>query len=75
MCGDGRRDTVELDQHDPLGKARFLSSCDIAKSTLANAGVAAVVQPGGSVKDEVVTAAADEAGIAMVTTGERHFRH
>jgi phosphoribosylaminoimidazolecarboxamide formyltransferase/IMP cyclohydrolase len=42
---------------------------------LANAGVAAVVQPGGSIRDGEVTAAADEAGIAMVTTGERHFRH
>ncbi len=42
---------------------------------LAQAGVAAVVQPGGSVGDAAVIAAADEAGIAMVTTGERHFRH
>jgi phosphoribosylaminoimidazolecarboxamide formyltransferase/IMP cyclohydrolase len=42
---------------------------------LADAGVTAVVQPGGSVKDEVVIAAADEAGLAMVVTGERHFRH
>jgi len=42
---------------------------------LARAGVAAVVQPGGSVRDGEVIAAADAAGIAMVTTGERHFRH
>jgi phosphoribosylaminoimidazolecarboxamide formyltransferase/IMP cyclohydrolase len=42
---------------------------------LAEAGVTAVVQPGGSVKDDVVIAAADEAGLAMVVTGERHFRH
>jgi phosphoribosylaminoimidazolecarboxamide formyltransferase/IMP cyclohydrolase len=42
---------------------------------LADAGVTAVVQPGGSVKDEKVIAAADEAGLAMVMTGERHFRH
>jgi phosphoribosylaminoimidazolecarboxamide formyltransferase/IMP cyclohydrolase len=42
---------------------------------LADAGVTAVVQPGGSVKDDVVIAAADEAGVAMVVTGERHFRH
>jgi phosphoribosylaminoimidazolecarboxamide formyltransferase / IMP cyclohydrolase len=43
---------------------------------LADAGVTAVVQPGGSIKDEVVIAAADEAGIAMVMAGgERHFRH
>jgi len=43
---------------------------------LADAGVTVVVQPGGSIKDEVVIAAADEAGIAMVMAGgERHFRH
>lgn len=42
---------------------------------LAQAGVAAVVQPGGSVRDGEVTAAADAAGIAMVHTSERHFRH
>ena len=42
---------------------------------LADAGVTAVVQPGGSVKDDQVIAAADGAGLAMVLTGERHFRH
>jgi phosphoribosylaminoimidazolecarboxamide formyltransferase/IMP cyclohydrolase len=42
---------------------------------LAKAGVVAVVQPGGSVRDREVVAAADAAGMAMVTTGERHFRH
>ncbi len=39
------------------------------------AGVTAVIQPGGSVRDDEVIAAADEHGIAMVFTGERHFRH
>ena len=39
------------------------------------AGVTAVVQPGGSVRDAEVIAAADEAGITMVFTGRRHFRH
>ncbi len=39
------------------------------------AGITAVVQPGGSVRDEEVVAAANEAGIAMVLTGRRHFRH
>jgi phosphoribosylaminoimidazolecarboxamide formyltransferase / IMP cyclohydrolase len=39
------------------------------------AGVTAVIQPGGSVRDEVVIAAADRAGVAMVFTGTRHFRH
>lgn len=42
---------------------------------VADAGVAAVAQPGGSVRDEEVIAAADERGIAMMFTGERHFRH
>ena len=42
---------------------------------LINAGVTAVVQPGGSVRDDDVTAVADAAGITMVHTGERHFRH
>ena len=41
----------------------------------ADAGVRAVVQPGGSVRDEEVIAAADRAGIAMLLTGQRHFRH
>jgi phosphoribosylaminoimidazolecarboxamide formyltransferase/IMP cyclohydrolase len=39
------------------------------------AGVTAVIQPGGSVRDKEVIAAADDAGIAMVFTGIRHFRH
>lgn len=41
----------------------------------AKAGVAAVIQPGGSIRDDEVIAAADEAGMAMVFTGMRHFRH
>jgi phosphoribosylaminoimidazolecarboxamide formyltransferase/IMP cyclohydrolase len=39
------------------------------------AGATAVIQPGGSVRDKEVIAAADAAGIAMVFTGMRHFRH
>ncbi len=41
----------------------------------AAAGVSAIVQPGGSVRDEEVVAAADEHGMAMLLTGRRHFRH
>ena len=41
----------------------------------AEAGVTSVIQPGGSVRDEEVLAAADELGMAMVFTGRRHFRH
>ena len=40
-----------------------------------DAGAAAVIQPGGSVRDDEVIAAADERGVAMVFTGVRHFRH
>ena len=41
----------------------------------AQAGVTAVIQPGGSIRDDDVIAAADEAGLAMVVTGMRHFKH
>ena len=41
----------------------------------AEAGATAIIQPGGSVRDDEVIAAADEAGLAMVFTGMRHFRH
>jgi phosphoribosylaminoimidazolecarboxamide formyltransferase/IMP cyclohydrolase len=41
----------------------------------AEAGATAVIQPGGSMRDDLVIAAADEAGLAMVLTGTRHFRH
>ena len=49
----------------------FRDSIDAA----AEAGICAVVQPGGSMRDEEVIAAADQHDIAMVFTGERHFRH
>jgi phosphoribosylaminoimidazolecarboxamide formyltransferase/IMP cyclohydrolase len=43
--------------------------------TAAQAGATALIQPGGSMRDDEVIAAADEAGLAMVFTGMRHFRH
>jgi phosphoribosylaminoimidazolecarboxamide formyltransferase/IMP cyclohydrolase len=43
--------------------------------TAAEAGATAVIQPGGSMRDDEVIKAADEAGLAMVFTGQRHFRH
>ena len=43
--------------------------------TAAEAGIAAVIEPGGSMRDDEVIAAADEHGMAMVFTGIRHFRH
>jgi phosphoribosylaminoimidazolecarboxamide formyltransferase/IMP cyclohydrolase len=41
----------------------------------AEAGASAVIQPGGSLRDEEVIKAADEHGLAMLFTGTRHFRH
>ena len=41
----------------------------------AEAGATAVIQPGGSMRDDDVIKAADDAGLAMVFTGRRHFRH
>ena len=49
----------------------FRDGVDVA----ANAGAKAIIQPGGSVRDAEVIAAADEKGLAMVFTGIRHFRH
>ena len=41
----------------------------------AEAGATAVIQPGGSMNDQAVIDAADAAGLAMLFTGQRHFRH
>jgi len=49
--------------------------CPDGLLTVAEAGATAVIQPGGSVNDQKVIDAADEAGLAMVFTGMRHFRH
>jgi phosphoribosylaminoimidazolecarboxamide formyltransferase/IMP cyclohydrolase len=49
----------------------FRDALDVA----ANAGVTAVIQPGGSIRDEEVVKAADEHHMAMIMTGMRHFRH
>ena len=52
----------------------FFPFCDGIDSA-ANAGITAVIQPGGSMRDEETIAAANEHGLAMVFTGMRHFRH
>jgi phosphoribosylaminoimidazolecarboxamide formyltransferase/IMP cyclohydrolase len=64
--------------HDPRGSVLasdaffpFRDGVDAA----AEAGVTAIIQPGGSVRDEEVIKAADEHGIAMIMTGVRQFRH
>jgi phosphoribosylaminoimidazolecarboxamide formyltransferase/IMP cyclohydrolase len=41
----------------------------------ANVGISCIIQPGGSIRDDEIIAAADEHNIAMVFTGMRHFRH
>ena len=57
-----------------LASDAFFPFADGPELALA-AGVSAIIQPGGSVRDEDVVAAVDAAGAAMVATGRRHFRH
>lgn len=69
-----------IGQTEPLTKGSVVASdaffpfADGLQAAIA-AGATAVIQPGGSIRDDEVIAAADEAGIAMVFTGMRHFRH
>ena len=64
--------------HDPTGAVlasdAFFPFADGVQEA-AQAGVAAIIQPGGSVRDPEVIAAADAAGVSMVCTGVRQFRH
>ena len=75
-----------LDMAEALGLSAPLTEGSVVASdaffpfadgllTAAEAGATAVIQPGGSMRDDEVIAAADEAGLAMVLTGMRHFRH
>jgi phosphoribosylaminoimidazolecarboxamide formyltransferase/IMP cyclohydrolase len=82
-CGQQNRvDAAEIATRKALGRARggvaasdaFFPFRDGLEAVV-GAGVSTVVQPGGSLRDDEVIAAADEHGIAMVMTGERHFRH
>ena len=57
-----------------LASDAFFPFADGPEAAVA-AGVRAIVQPGGSIRDEEVIAAANDAGVAMVFTGRRHFRH
>ena len=83
--GGGRTSRVDACR-DAVGKAGARARGAVAASdaffpfpdgpeVLAEAGVTAIVQPGGSVRDADVIAAADAAGVAMLFTGTRHFRH
>ncbi len=82
-CGQqNRRDAGRLACEKAAGRAKggvyasdaFFPFPDGLEGAI-EAGAAVVVQPGGSVRDEEVIAAANDAGLAMVFTGERHFRH
>jgi phosphoribosylaminoimidazolecarboxamide formyltransferase/IMP cyclohydrolase len=71
---------AELKLAEPLTKGSVVASdayFPFADGMLAciEAGATAVIQPGGSVRDDEVIKAADDHGIAMVFTGVRHFRH
>jgi len=67
-------ESVALTQGSVAASDAFFPFPDGLLTTI-EAGATAVIQPGGSVRDDEVIAAADEAGIAMVFTGMRHFRH
>jgi phosphoribosylaminoimidazolecarboxamide formyltransferase/IMP cyclohydrolase len=84
-CGAGqmsRVDSVEIAIHKAGERAKgsilasdaFFPFPDSIHRAAA-AGIAAIIQPGGSVKDEEVIAAANEHGIPMILTGRRHFKH
>ena len=68
------RKAGERAQGAALASDAFFPFADGVEAAIA-AGIAAVIQPGGSVRDAEVIAAADEGDIAMVFTGTRHFRH
>ncbi|MCP4650590.1 MAG: bifunctional phosphoribosylaminoimidazolecarboxamide formyltransferase/IMP cyclohydrolase [PVC group bacterium] len=61
-------------QGSVLASDAFFPKADAIEAA-AKAGVTAVIQPGGSIRDQEVIDAADKAGISMVLTGKRHFRH
>ncbi|MCH8038698.1 MAG: hypothetical protein IIC53_16480 [Proteobacteria bacterium] len=71
---DTPRCGVAVDIAALVASDAFVPSAD-GLVTASEAGATAVIQPGGSKRDDEVIAAADEAGVAMVFTGMRHFRH
>jgi phosphoribosylaminoimidazolecarboxamide formyltransferase/IMP cyclohydrolase len=83
--GAGQMSRVDSARFGILKARASLQGCSMASDAFfpfrdgldvaADAGVRAVVQPGGSIRDGEVVAAADERGMAMVFTGQRHFRH
>jgi phosphoribosylaminoimidazolecarboxamide formyltransferase/IMP cyclohydrolase len=82
-CGQqNRRDAARIAKEKAAGRAEqgvgasdaFFPFRD-GLDAVCDAGVAVVVEPGGSLRDDEVIAAADERNVALVMTGERHFRH
>jgi phosphoribosylaminoimidazolecarboxamide formyltransferase / IMP cyclohydrolase len=82
-CGQqNRRDAALIAQQKAAGRAEGGAGASDAffpfrdgLDAVCDAGVAVVVEPGGSLRDDEVIAAADERNVALVLTGERHFRH
>jgi phosphoribosylaminoimidazolecarboxamide formyltransferase/IMP cyclohydrolase len=67
-------EAVSRAQGSVVASDAFFPFADGLQAAIA-AGATAVIQPGGSMRDPEVIAAADAAGVAMVFTGMRHFRH
>ena len=84
-CGGGTNEPrwfckIALEQAGEAAKGAVLASDAFfpfgdTVETAAKHGIAAIIQPGGSIRDEESIKAADEAGIAMVFTSIRHFKH
>ncbi|GAK13361.1 bifunctional phosphoribosylaminoimidazolecarboxamide formyltransferase/IMP cyclohydrolase [Geomicrobium sp. JCM 19039] len=73
-CDIAVKQAGELSKGSALASDAFFPMKDTVEAA-ASAGVTAIIQPGGSIRDEESIQAANDAGIAMVFTGMRHFRH
>ena len=74
MAGAAKKDPRGLLAGTAVASDAFFPFAD-GLLAAADAGATAIIQPGGSMRDAEVIAAADERGLAMVFTGVRHFRH
>jgi phosphoribosylaminoimidazolecarboxamide formyltransferase / IMP cyclohydrolase len=79
IAAEKARKSIPARGSDPLAGAALASDAFFpfadGPQLAIDAGVTAIIQPGGSIRDEEVVVAADAAGVAMVATGVRHFRH
>ena len=71
----GSAEIALREAREETGVTHLLPLFDDTVTLAAGYGVSAIVQPGGSIHDEDSVVKADELGIAMVFTGERHFKH